>query len=125
MGVILVVDDEPVTQLMLGMMLQRSGDYKVVTAEDGQEALAHLDKEDIDLVIADVNMPKMDGLTMLQHLRADGRYKNLPIIMFTARGEWRIRQEAEKSGATGFLTKPASSRDVTEAVARYLSPPTA
>ncbi len=120
MGVILVVDDEPVTQLMLGMMLKRSGDYEVVTAEDGQEALAHLDKEDVDLIIADVNMPKMDGLTMLQRLRADGRHQNLPIIMFTARGEWRIRQEAEKSGATGFLTKPASSSEVAGAVARLL-----
>ncbi len=120
MGVVLIVDDEPVTQLMLGLMLQRSN-YKVVTAMDGQDALTHLANEKIDLVISDVNMPKMDGLTMLQHLRADERYQNLPIIMFTARGEGRIRQEAEKIGATGFLTKPASSSEVTGTVARYLS----
>ncbi|MCP4424517.1 MAG: response regulator [Chloroflexi bacterium] len=122
MGVILIVDDEPVTQLMLGMMLQRS-DYEVIMAMDGQDAIDHLNKEQIDLVISDVNMPKMDGLTMLQQLRADKRYQNLPVIMFTARGEVRIRQEAKRNGATEFLTKPASSSEVTGAVAQYLDVP--
>ena len=120
MGVILVVDDEPVTQLMLGLMLQRSN-YKVITAVDGQEAMTHLANEQIDLAIIDVNMPKMDGMTMLQRLRADKRYENLPVIMFTAQGQERVRQEAAQKGATGFLTKPASSAEVTSTVARYLS----
>ena len=120
MGVILVVDDEPVTQLMLGLMLQRSN-YKVITAVDGQEAMNHLANEQIDLAIIDVNMPKMDGMTMLQRLRADKRYENLPVIMFTAQGQERVRQEAAQKGATGFLTKPASSAEVTSTVARYLS----
>lgn len=122
MGVILVVDDEPVTQLMLGMMLQRS-DYTVITAIDGQDAMAHLAKHKIDLVIADVNMPKMDGLTMLQNLRADERFESLPIIMFTAMGQGRIRQEARQKGATDFLTKPASSSELTGTVAQYLNAP--
>ena len=120
MGVILVVDDEPVTQLMLGLMLQRSN-YEVITAVDGQEAMNHLASEKIDLAIIDVNMPKMDGMTMLQRLRADKRYENLPVIMFTAQGQERIREEAAEKGATGFLTKPASSAEVTSTVARYLS----
>lgn len=120
MGVILVVDDEPVTQLMLGLMLQRSN-YKVITAVDGQEAMNHLASEKVDLAIIDVNMPKMDGMTMLQRLRADKRYEKLPVIMFTAQGQERVRQEATQKGATGFLTKPASSAEVTSTVARYLS----
>lgn len=120
MGVILVVDDEPVTQLMLGLMLQRSN-YKVITAVDGQEAMNHLAIEKVDLAIIDVNMPKMDGMTMLQRLRADKRYENLPVIMFTAQGQERVREEAAQKGATGFLTKPASSAEVTSTVARYLS----
>lgn len=120
MGVILVVDDEPVTQLMLGLMLQRSN-YEVITAVDGQEAMNHLASEKIDLAIIDVNMPKMDGMTMLQRLRADKRYESLPVIMFTAQGQERIREEAAEKGATGFLTKPASSAEVTSTVARYLS----
>jgi CheY-like chemotaxis protein len=120
MGVILVVDDEPVTQLMLGLMLQRSN-YKVITAVDGQEAMNHLANEKIDLAIIDVNMPKMDGMTMLQRLRADKRFEKLPVIMFTAQGQERIRQEAAQKGATGFLTKPASSTEVTNTVARFLT----
>ncbi len=119
MGVILVVDDEPVTQLMLGMMLQRSN-HEVVTAIDGQDAMMHLASEEIDLAIIDVNMPKMDGLTMLQRLRADERYATLPVIMLTSNGQGRVRQEARKKGATGFLTKPASSSEVTETVEQYL-----
>ncbi len=122
MGVILVVDDEPVTQLMLGMMLQRN-DYTVITAIDGKDALAHLATQKVDLVITDVNMPKMDGLTMLQQLRADKRFEHLPIIMFTAMGQGRIRQEARQMGASGFLTKPASSSELTGAVAQYLDAP--
>lgn len=124
MGVILVVDDEPVTQLMLGLMLQRSN-YKVITAVDGQEAMNHLANEKIDLAIIDVNMPKMDGMTMLQRLRADKRFEKLPVIMFTAQGQERIRQEAAQKGATGFLTKPASSTEVTNTVARFLTMATA
>ena len=120
MGVILVVDDEPVTQLMLGLMLQRSN-YKVITAVDGQDAMNHLANEKIDLAIIDVNMPKMDGMTMLQRLRADKRFEKLPVIMFTAQGQERIRQEAAQKGATGFLTKPASSTEVTNTVARFLT----
>lgn len=122
MDVILVVDDEPVTQLMLGMMLQRS-DYKVVTALNGQDALSHLANEKIDLVIADVNMPQMDGMTMLQQLRADKRFADLPIIMFTAMGHGQLRQEAKQKGATGFLTKPTSSAELTGTVARFLEAP--
>jgi CheY-like chemotaxis protein len=124
MGVILVVDDEPVTQLMLGLMLQRSN-YTVITAVDGQEAMNHLANEQIDLAIIDVNMPKMDGMTMLQRLRADKRFEKLPVIMFTAQGQERIRHEAAQKGATGFLTKPASSAEVTSTVARFLTMATA
>ena len=124
MDVILVVDDEPVTQLMLGLMLQRSN-YTVITAIDGQEAMNHLANEKIDLAIIDVNMPKMDGMTMLQRLRADKRFEKLPVIMFTAQGQERVRREAAQKGATGFLTKPASSAEVTSTVARFLTMATA
>ena len=124
MGVILVVDDEPVTQLMLGLMLQRSN-YTVITAVDGQEAMNQLANQKVDLAIIDVNMPKMDGMTMLQRLRADKRFENLPVIMFTAQGQDRVRQEATQKGATGFLTKPASSSEVTSTVARFLTMATA
>ena len=119
--VVLIVDDEPVTQLLVTVMLQRN-DFEVITANDGQDALEHLTKEDIDLVIADVNMPNMGGLTMLQKLRGDGRYQNLPVIMFTAQGQRQLQSDAITNGATDFLTKPFSSSKLADMINHHLGP---
>ena len=122
MSIILVVEDEPATQIMLELILQRRN-HRVISVGNGQEAISLLSKEPIDLMIADVNMPGMDGLTMLQQIRDDDRYQNLPIIMFTASGDDRVRLKASHMGASGFLTKPASSREVTDTVAHHLGIP--
>ena len=119
--VVLIVDDEPVTQLLVTVMLQRN-DFEVITANDGQDALEHLTREDIDLVIADVNMPKMGGLTMLQKLRSDGRYQNLPVIMFTAQGQRQLQSDAITNGATDFLTKPFRSSKLADMINHHLGP---
>jgi len=118
-SIILVVEDEPATQLMLELMLQRSN-HKVVSAVNGEDAIAFLANKPVDLVIADVWMPGMDGLALLQQLRSNERYQNLPIIMFTASGDDRVRSEAKRMGASGFLTKPASSIEVTNIVSKHL-----
>lgn len=122
MSIILVVEDELATQIMLKLILQRSN-HRVISVENGQEALSFLSKESIDLMIADVNMPGMDGLTMLQQIRDDKRFQSLPIIMFTGSGDDQIRVRASRMGASGFLTKPASSREVTGTVAHHLGIP--
>ena len=119
MSIILVVEDEPATQLMLELMLQRS-DHSVISVVSGEDALSFLASRSVDLVIADVNMPGMNGLTMLQQLRNDEDYQDLPIIMFTANGDDRVRLEAKRIGASGFLTKPASSKEVTGIVSKHL-----
>lgn len=118
MANILVVDDNPVIQLMLSLMLKRN-DQSVVTAASGQEALELLERTGIDLVILDVNMPDMDGLTLLKQLRDDDRYRDLPIIMLTASGREQVRLVATQKGANGFLTKPTSSRELLDMVARF------
>ena len=110
--VVLIVDDEPVTQLLVTVMLQRN-DFEVITANDGQDALEHLTREDIDLVIADVNMPKMGGLTILQ---------KLPVIMFTAQGQRQLQSDAITNGATDFLTKPFSSSKLADMINHHLGP---
>ena len=122
MSIILVVEDDPATQIMLELILQRSN-HTVVSVENGQDAIVFLTQKPIDLMIADVNMPGMDGLTMLQQIRNDKQYQDLPIIMFTASGDDRVRIEAKRMGASGFLTKPASSREVTGTVAQHLGIP--
>jgi DNA-binding response OmpR family regulator len=118
--VVLIVDDDPVIRLMVTFMLQEKG-LLVITANDGQDALEHLMNEDIDLVITDINMPKMDGLAMLQKLRSDGRYQDLPIIMLTAQGQRHIQSDAITNGATDFMTKPFSSEELANLVDRHLA----
>jgi CheY-like chemotaxis protein len=118
MATILVVDDHPVIQLMLSLMLQRNN-HSVITANNGPEALEHLNRTAIDLIIADVNMPGMDGLTLLNEVRGSERFKDLPVIMLTASGKEQVRLGAAQKGANGFLTKPTSSRELIEMVERY------
>ena len=119
---ILVVDDEPVSLMLLDTILRRSN-FDVVTALSGQLALETLERESIDLLILDLLMPDMDGLTILQHLRETPKFVNLPIIVFTAVSQNRTRQEALQKGATTFLTKPVSSRELTRVVNKYLQLP--
>ena len=118
MANILVVDDNPVIQLMLSLMLKRN-DQTVFTAASGHEAIELLERAAVDLVILDVNMPDMDGLTLLKQLRDDARYQSLPIIMLTASGREQVRLVATQKGANGFLTKPTSSRELLDMVARF------
>ncbi|MCP4424367.1 MAG: response regulator [Chloroflexi bacterium] len=122
MGVILIVEDELTTQLMLKLIMQRNN-HEVVIANDGEDALAQLEEKTVDLVIADVNMPRMSGLTMLERLREDKRFENLPIIMFTAVGNKKTHLEATQKGATHFLTKPVSSGKLAEIVDQHLESP--
>jgi CheY-like chemotaxis protein len=117
MPTILVVDDSPMSQRLLGYTLSRCG-YTVITAGHGREALERLAEAPVDLVIADLAMPEIDGLTLLRLLRADGRYRDLPLVMLTASGHDEDRLMAKAAGADDFLTKPASSREVIETVGR-------
>jgi CheY-like chemotaxis protein len=119
---ILVVDDEPVSLMLLDTILSRSN-FAVSTAASGMDALAHLNKEPCDLMILDLLMPDMDGLTLLKQLREDPKFENLPIIVFTAVSQNRVRQEAFQKGATTFLTKPVSSRELTRVVNKYIQQP--
>jgi CheY-like chemotaxis protein len=116
---ILVVDDEPVICMLLDTILRRSK-FNVATAANGQEALERLNTEPFDLMILDLLMPDMDGLTLLEILRADPQFETLPVIIFTAVSHTRARHEAFAKGATTFLTKPVSSNELTRVVNKYL-----
>ena len=111
MSKILVVDDNFTQQRILGYTLKKQG-HEVLSAQNGQEALDRLAEADYDLVISDIAMPGMDGLSLLKALRRDERFKDLPIIMLTASGQDQDRLLAQNEGANGFLTKPTSSAGV-------------
>ena len=105
MATILVVDDYAVTQRMLTYQLLKQG-HQVVTANNGYEALDSLNDQNVDLMIVDLAMPEMDGLTVLRQLRSSHRHQSLPIIMLTASGREQDRTQAIKAGVDSFLTKP-------------------
>ena len=119
MPTILVVDDSVVSQRLLGYTLMRVG-YTVITAGHGREALQRLAEAYVDLVIADLAMPEIDGISLLRQIRADDRLCQLPLVMLTASGQDEDRLIAEAAGANEFLTKPASSRDVIDTVQRLV-----
>jgi chemosensory pili system protein ChpA (sensor histidine kinase/response regulator) len=119
MATILVVEDHLVTQLVLSKRLRNSG-YEVVTANNGQEALAHLARAPVDLIISDISMPEMDGLDFLRRVRADDALRNVPVIILTTSVLDQHRLEASAAGANGFLEKPVSSWELEETIRRFL-----
>lgn len=116
---ILLVEDNPVIQRMYSHMLRRRG-YRVAIAENGIAALRQIELDQFDLVIADLTMPEMDGIELIERVRANHRYDCLPFIMLTASGQEEDRQRAHAAGANDFLTKPSSSLEFMAAVQRQL-----
>ncbi len=117
---ILIVDDYVVTQRVLSTQLRKGG-YDVTTAGSGFEALTYLSERRFDLAIIDVAMPDMDGITLLEKLRHNSDYRQLPIIMLTASVLDEDRVRAQAAGATDFLTKPISSWELLHVVEQQLA----
>src|SRR3984957_15132851 len=116
---VLIVDDEPNLRKILSAQLSRDG-YDVLTAEDGERGLQLLGEHHIDLVITDLKMPKVDGMTLLK--RALEEDPELPVVMVTAHGTIDTAVEALKRGAFDFVTKPFDKDEVRQIVARALKP---
>ncbi|MBA3432647.1 MAG: response regulator transcription factor [Actinobacteria bacterium] len=104
---ILLVDDEDSIQTLLTFPLERDG-YRVVQARDGEEALHRFGEEDVDLVVLDVMLPRLDGLEVCKRLRSQS---SVPIIMLTARGEELDKVLGLELGADDYITKPFSIRE--------------
>jgi len=104
---ILLVDDEDSIQTLLTFPLERDG-YRVVQARDGEEALRRFGEEDVDLVVLDVMLPRLDGLEVCKRLRSQS---SVPIIMLTARGEELDKVLGLELGADDYITKPFSIRE--------------
>jgi two-component system chemotaxis response regulator CheY len=104
---ILVVDDSPSVRSLETLIL-KTGGFQADMAANGVEALEKIYKGQYALVITDVNMPKMDGLTLTKTLREQEAYKSLPIIMMTSEAEDKDRMIGVEAGANVYLVKPAS-----------------
>ena len=102
---ILIVDDEVQLVEMVKMRLEASG-YEIIFAHDGQEGLDKAKKEKPDLMILDLMLPKIDGYKVCRMLKFDEKYKQIPIILFSARAQDEDKQMGKEVGADAYITKP-------------------
>ena len=113
---ILVIDDSPTVRQQVGLALSQAG-YQVIEAVDGVDAIGKVDPS-IAMLISDVNMPRMNGLEMLEKLREDARWKALPVVMLTTEGQPGLIDRAKKAGAKGWIIKPFKAELLVAAVQR-------
>lgn len=118
-GVILAVDDSASMRQMVRFTLEGAG-YKVVQAADGVEALALAKSNTADLVLTDVNMPRMDGLSLVRELRALDNYKFVPMLVLTTESGNDTKQRGKEAGATGWIVKPFNPDQLLATIARVL-----
>ena len=117
MATILTVDDTASMRQMISFTLNSVG-HEVIQASDGKEALKLLEGKKVDLVIADVNMPNMDGITLVKSLREQPDYKFTPILMLTTESQESKRQQGKVAGATGWIVKPFNPDKLVDAIRR-------
>ena len=108
---ILLVDDSA-TILMMERMILNKGPYELVTATNGEEALAKARAERPDVILMDVVMPKMNGFEACRAIRADEDLKSTPIIMVTTRGEGENVEAGFESGCNDYVTKPINTNEL-------------
>jgi two-component system, chemotaxis family, chemotaxis protein CheY len=116
---IMTVDDSTSMRQMVKATLQSAG-YQVVEAADGQEALDYARENSVDLVITDVNMPRMDGITLVSELRALPTYRLTPLLLLTTESSMEKKMEGKKAGATGWIVKPFNPTQLLATLARVL-----
>ena len=109
---ILIVDDEGSIRELLEMLLESNGFSNIKTASDGEIALQIIEEWAPDLILLDLMLPKVDGLTICKQLRADEKTSNIPIIMLTAKSEESDIVLGLELGANDYITKPFSNKIV-------------
>jgi chemosensory pili system protein ChpA (sensor histidine kinase/response regulator) len=119
---VMVVDDSLTVRKITGRLLEREG-YRVITAKDGVDALEQLVDTVPDVVLSDIEMPRMDGFDLVRNIRADARLRQLPVIMITSRLAEKHRRYAEEVGANHYLGKPYQEEELLALVAGYTKGP--
>jgi two-component system OmpR family response regulator len=117
---ILVVDDQDDIRELTSTVLTGAG-YDVVAVSSGNGALDRLAAANFDLVLLDVNMPGMDGWETLRLIRADEELLDVPVVMFTIKGEFHDQVHGMQEGATGYITKPFEIDDLLSRLDRVLT----
>lgn len=116
---ILAVDDSTSIRKLVSFTLNQAG-YEVVSAVDGNDALAKAGQSNVDLVLTDVNMPGMDGIELIRSLRQLPSYKFIPMLMLTTESSTDRKAEGKAAGATGWLVKPFDPEQLLNTISRVL-----
>jgi len=120
MATILAVDDSNSMRQMVSFTLKQAG-YEVMEAADGVEALELAKNNVFGLVISDVNMPRMDGITLIKQLRSMASYKFTPLLMLTTEAGPEKKREGKEAGATGWIVKPFNPDQLLATIKRVLA----
>ncbi|HEX6240551.1 MAG TPA: response regulator [Polyangiales bacterium] len=117
---VLVVDDSPTVRQQVSTALKQAG-FEVVEACDGADGVSKVESDPlIGMAILDVNMPRMNGLEMLENVKGNGKNPNLHVIMLTSEGQQSLIERAKKAGAKGWIVKPFKAELLVAAVKKLL-----
>jgi len=114
---VLTIDDSRTMRDMLMMALVDAG-YHVIQAVDGIDGLETLSAEGADVIITDINMPRLDGFGVIEGVRADPNHRQTPVLVLTTESDAAKKQRARDAGATGWIVKPFDPAKLVEAVRR-------
>jgi two-component system, chemotaxis family, chemotaxis protein CheY len=118
---IMIIDDSTSLRQVVQIALNGAG-YEVIEACDGQDAVAKLTGQKVHLMICDVNMPNMDGITFLRTIRANPQYRFTPIIMLTTEAGEEMKKEGQAAGARAWVVKPFKPDQLLLAVSKLILP---
>ena len=117
----MIVDDSASMRQVVGIALKSAG-YDVVEGCDGRDALTKLDGRKVHLIISDVNMPNMDGITFLKEVKKHASYKFTPVIMLTTESQESKMNEGRAAGAKAWMVKPFKPAQILDAVSKLVLP---
>lgn len=117
--VVLAIDDEAGVLMILRRILERAG-FDVLTATDPEEGYKVLKKNVVDVILLDVNMPIMNGFELLEKIKQNDKFKNLPVIMLTCKGELDDFEQGRSLGVEDYITKPFESRLLIQRINRAI-----
>lgn len=121
MKLIMIVDDSASMRRVVGISLKAAG-YEVLEACDGKDALSKLTGQKVHLIISDVNMPQMDGISFLRAVKQMATYKFTPVIMLTTESDESKKREGQAAGARAWVVKPFQPDRLVDAVQRLCLP---
>lgn len=118
---ILIADDSASMRAMLIAIVETLGDFHMVEASSGFEALRLLPRDHVDLILTDINMPDINGLELIRYLRANPNYKNIPVFIISTEGSVKDIEKGTQLGADEYLVKPFAPATLQQLINKYLN----